>query len=36
MRVYPDRELGMVTMGNATAYDHQRLAGVLTGIAATR
>ena len=32
MRVYPDRNLGLVTMGNATAYDHQRLAAAaLTG-----
>jgi hypothetical protein len=32
MRVYPDRGLGVVTMGNATAYDHKRLAAaVLAG-----
>jgi CubicO group peptidase (beta-lactamase class C family) len=31
IRVFPDRGLGAVTMGNATAYDHQRLAAVLQG-----
>ena len=29
MRIYPDRQLGVVVMGNATSYDHRRvLAGV--------
>jgi CubicO group peptidase (beta-lactamase class C family) len=26
MRIYPDRGLGIAVMGNATSYDHQRLA----------
>jgi CubicO group peptidase (beta-lactamase class C family) len=26
MRIYPERELGVIAMGNATSYDHQRLA----------
>lgn len=26
MRIYPERELGVVVMGNTTSYDHQRLA----------
>jgi len=30
MRIYPDRELGICVMGNATAYDHQRIASVAT------
>jgi CubicO group peptidase (beta-lactamase class C family) len=25
MRIYPDQRLGMVIMGNATAYDHRRI-----------
>jgi hypothetical protein len=29
MRVYPERELGLVTMGNATTYDHHRLAAAV-------
>ena len=29
MRVYPDRRVGLVTMGNATTYDHQRLAAAV-------
>jgi CubicO group peptidase (beta-lactamase class C family) len=28
MRIYPDRGLGIVTMGNATSYDHNRVAAV--------
>jgi CubicO group peptidase (beta-lactamase class C family) len=26
MRIYPDRRLGIVTMGNVTSYDHERIA----------
>ncbi|MBM3667626.1 MAG: hypothetical protein FJW90_09155 [Actinobacteria bacterium] len=26
MRILPERRLGVVTMGNATRYDHERLA----------
>lgn len=26
MRIYPERKLGVLTMGNATSYDHKRLA----------
>ena len=26
MRIYPDRRLGICVMGNATSYDHQRVA----------
>ena len=26
MRIYPERKLGVIVMGNATSYDHQRLA----------
>ncbi len=29
MRVYPERGLGLVTMGNATTYDHRRLAAAV-------
>jgi CubicO group peptidase (beta-lactamase class C family) len=29
MRVYPERALGLVTMGNATTYDHRRLAAAV-------
>jgi hypothetical protein len=25
MRLYPDQELGIVVMGNATSYDHTRV-----------
>lgn len=25
LRIYPDERLGVVTMGNATSYDHRRL-----------
>jgi len=26
MRLFTDRSLGVIVMGNATAYDHQRVA----------
>jgi CubicO group peptidase (beta-lactamase class C family) len=26
MRVYPDRGLGVIVMGNSSGYDHQRIA----------
>jgi hypothetical protein len=26
MRILPERGLGLVTMGNATRYDHERIA----------
>jgi len=27
MRIYPERKLGVIVMGNATSYDHQQVAG---------
>jgi CubicO group peptidase (beta-lactamase class C family) len=29
MRIYPQRGLGIVTMGNATSYDHERIASAV-------
>jgi hypothetical protein len=26
MRLYPEHKLGVLAMGNATSYDHQRIA----------
>ena len=26
MRIYPERRLGVLAMGNATSYDHQQVA----------
>ncbi len=26
MRIYPERKLGVIVMGNATSYDHQQVA----------
>ena len=31
MRLYPERELGVIVMGNATSYDHQQLATAAIG-----
>ena len=27
MRIYPDRGIGILSMGNVTSYDHEKLAG---------
>jgi CubicO group peptidase (beta-lactamase class C family) len=32
MRIYPDRGLGVSVMGNASSYDHQRIAAVAAGL----
>jgi hypothetical protein len=29
MRIYPERHLGVIVMGNATSYDHQTLAAAV-------
>lgn len=34
MRIYPEEKLGLVAMGNATSWDHLRLAGA--AVRATR
>jgi hypothetical protein len=31
MRLYPDDGLGIVTMGNATSYDHDAVATAVRG-----
>lgn len=31
MRIFPDRRLGVVAMGNATSYDHQAIAAAVAG-----
>lgn len=34
MRIYPDRRLGVIAMGNATRYDHERVASAVLDRAA--
>ena len=32
MRIYPEKSLGMVVMGNATSYDHEAICEAIVGI----
>jgi len=35
MRIYPQRKLGVIVMGNATGYDHQQVAAAALGLITT-